>query len=223
MRKITTALLTGSALLLFTACGGGGGSSTPTDGGATEPEPVVNTYNIRDYIDKASTIMQVEGTKNGNSVEGELRNIYVGDIDYNSYTFHQHEGVFSNFTEGTSRLTYSDTYQGNIVGISDNYNLDCTIDTTNGDPAPIPTNATIGYTSDITTLVCTNGEIREISFTLDAGTGDNAVITATNHITVSGQAITTSSVSIVDPKMTLLSYELYAPGLSLHSTSIEQY
>ena len=43
MRKITTALLTGSALLLFTACGSGGGSS---GGGGTPSINYNGNYNV---------------------------------------------------------------------------------------------------------------------------------------------------------------------------------
>ena len=99
MRKLTTALLTGSALLLFTACGGGGGGSsgggTPTTvnpNGLWSGTQVVNgtTYDanyiiynneIYGYSIDGYSMFAGSGTINGDQLSANY-NIYDVDTGY---------------------------------------------------------------------------------------------------------------------------------------------
>ncbi len=98
MKKLTTSLLTGSALLLFTACGGGGGSSggsTPTtvnpnglwvgtqvvNGVSSDAQYIIYNNEIYGYSIGSYAMFSGYGSVNDNSLSANY-NIYDVDTGY---------------------------------------------------------------------------------------------------------------------------------------------
>ncbi len=218
MRKITTALLTGSALLLFTACGGGGGG-TPDNGGGTNPPPAnTNKYDLRNYIDKVSLRLNMEGTISGQDTQATFDSDYIGNYDYSGTPIDIHEVTW--IFNGSSVISQTGTYLGNIYGI-ESAERNCYI-ASGITPTPIPTDATVGYVSDVVPLECDDGASAEVSMKLNADGPDNAIAVATVKLYVGSQVTETKSFSKLDPNMNLLSYEFEGNNISLHSISIQQ-
>ncbi len=210
MTYLKTLLLAGS-VLAFTACGGGGGSSS-------SPAPVT-TYDLRTYIDKSSFTMNLEGTINGASAFATFYTNYVGIVDIEGTPLDVHETTF--VIAGVTEYSYTGTYLGNIYAIEGSAR-NCYI-APNVTPTPVPTNATIGYVSDVVPLQCDDGATAEVSFKLESAGGSNALVTATTKLYSNGGVLVSQSLSEVDPNMRLLSYEMNVGGnISLHSTSITQ-
>ena len=214
MKKLTTALLTGSALLLFTACGGGGGDN----GGGNNPPPTTTTkYDVRSFIDTASLLIDMEGTYNGSPTEQTFENEYLGTIQYDGLTMNEHLVTYS-YHGAISSSASSYTYMGNLH-YQDSYGGICTIEA-GFTPTPIPESVEVGFQSDVIPMDCGNGHL-EVSFEVKDGGGDNALIVATNKDITAGNM--TQSFSLVDPNMNLLEYRVEGDNFDFEATDITQY
>ena len=118
MRKITTALLTGSALLLFTACGSSGGSSS--DGGnIPAPPTTVNLIGTWDYSMATSGSicdgLVAQGVEIVEAYNGD--NSVIGNIIMQGTTFDID-------SRGNCYLAPLDTVDTSSVGIPSNLTKD---------------------------------------------------------------------------------------------------
>lgn len=197
---------------LFVGCGGGGSSSDPS---ITTPIE----YDLRTYIDKSSFTINLEGTVNGVSTLATSYSEYIGNIDYLGTPLNVHESVL--VINGVTETSYVGTYLGNIYAIEGSAR-NCYI-AAGVIPTPIPTNATVGYVSDLVPLECTDGATAEVSFKLQTGGGDNALVVATTKLYINGQVLVSTSFNTVDPNMNLLAYKIQIGEIIyLEATSITQ-
>ena len=211
MTYLKTLLVAGSALA-FTACGGGSSSSGSTP-------PPTNTYDLRTYIDKSSFTMNLEGSINGVSSVATFYSNYIGNTDLGGTLLDVHETTL--IITGLTEIGYTGTYLGNIYAVEGSAR-NCYI-SQGVTPTPIPTNATIGYVSDVVPLQCSDGATAEVSIKLESAGGNNALAVATTKLYANGGVLVSQSLSEVNPNMRLLSYEINIGGnVSLHSTSITQ-
>ena len=162
----------------------------------------------------------MEGTVNGAQTQATFYSNYTGVYDLAGVPLDVHESVF--IINGNTSYSYSGTYLGNIYAIEGDAR-DCYL-ADGVTPTPIPTNATIGYGSDVVPLVCTDGAHVEVSLKLQSGGGNNTHVIATTKLYTNGGVIVSTSSSILDPNMVLLSYEInIGNNVSLTATSISQY
>jgi len=206
-------LLTGMALM-FTACGGGGGTSD------VPPEPLIE-YDLRTFIDKSSLTLNLEGIVDGTTVQGTYYVTYEGTFDYMGTTLDLHQQVA--VIDGTTDTSYMGTYLGNLYAMLLNDGTECYI-AEGVTPTPIPTNATIGYVSDVVPLECTEGSRVEISVKLLAGEGDSAIAatTAKWYNAYGSLLLTSESYTTFDPNMNILAYEIKTGNIIFQATSITQ-
>lgn len=200
---------------LLVGCGGGGSSG----GGGTPPPVAQLEYDLRTYIDKSSFTINLEGTVNGVSTLATSYSEYVGNVDYLGTPLNVHENVL--VINGVTETSCVGTYLGNVYAIEGSarncYIVDGVV------PNPVPTNAMVGYVSDVVPLECTDGATAEVSFKLQAGGGDNALVVATTKLYINGQVLVSTSFSTVDPNMNLLAYKIQiGDNIYLEATSITQ-
>lgn len=196
-----------SSIALFTACGGGGGSSN------------TNTYDLQTYIDTASLAINLEGTINGVETVGTSYSTYLGIVDTPIGSLNVHETII--IINGVAETSYGGSYLGNIYAIEGSAR-NCYL-RTGVTPTPVPQNATIGYVSDVVPLTCSDGATAEVSLSLESGGGDNALVVATTKLYTAGGVLVSQSLSLVNPSMRLLEYDINIGGVALlHSTSIQQ-
>ncbi len=232
MRKITTTLLTGSALLLFTACGGGGSDS------GTNPTPTEYTYNLQDYLNTYSGHMNLEGTAytaNGNIPVGMESIIeYVGTYTATTgETLHQKDQTQIYNINGTSIISTSSVgfYKGYMAElISYETGVYCGATLSSSSVTPIPKDAKIGYVSDTIPLECSDGTSMTYLLKLESAGGSNALMKGILNAYSNNGALVGSSTSetIVTPSMDIINYHMEIKDLVnggsaiLDSTSISQ-
>lgn len=230
MKPIKMILLAGTAIL-FTACGGGGGDSTIV--------PNTNLYDLRTFIDTGSFTVDGEGTANtpfgAIDLVGTYKSSYQGTRVVNSgETVHLHDitMILSGGGVTVSEKAESSTYMGNIIRTNDITNgVICDATLPLPDLTPIPTDAQVGYISDVVSLQCDDGTyITHVIKLNDAG-GGNAEISIISNIYASQggalQATETDNV-VVTPSMSMVNVEISGYIASedatfiLYSTSITQ-
>lgn len=208
MKKLLLGLLV--LLVLFViGCGGSGGVSASS---------TVLDYDLRTYIDKSS--FRAEGTVNSENTLATYTSEYTGSVGYDGTLLDLHKNILSvNNTDETSLIG---TYLGNIYTIEDPSRYCEIID--GHTPTPVPTNATIGYVSDIVPLSCTDGTNVVVYFELHDGGDNNALLISRSITYMNGDALVVESISTVDTNMNLLAYEMQI-GSDIHfeATSITQY
>lgn len=213
--KSLKVIVTVFSMGLFVGCGGGSSSSDSTT--ITAPSPI--EYDLRTYIDKSSFTTNLEGTVNGVNTVATNYSEYVGNMDYLGIPLNVHENVL--VVNGITETSYMGTYLGNIYALEGSAR-ECYI-AEGVTPTPIPTNAMIGYVSDVVPLVCTDGATAEFSFRLQDGGGDNALIVATSKLYINNQVLVSTSFSTVDANMNLLAYKLQiGDNIYFEATSIIQ-
>lgn len=217
MKKIYLSVLI-STTFLFNACGGGGSS----EDGTITANPTALGYDLRTYIDKSS--FRVEGTIDVDNTQAIYTSEYIGSEDYLGTLLDVHENILfiSNSSGSTTETSYTGTYLGNIYTI-EGPSRSCEI-VDGHTPTPVPTDATIGYVSDIVPLTCTDGVTVVVYFELQDAGEDNALLVATSKTYINGEVLVVESISTLDKNMNLLAYEMKI-GSDIHfkATSITQY
>ncbi len=232
MRKITTALLTGSALL-FTACGGGGG------GGDNPPPVETYTYDLNTFLNAAQYNFTFEG--NIESVQGSidasgtLYHSYEGEETVDGIAGHNQKTVLT--MNNIISTSYSFVYEGyTAASYNELANIYCETTLSPSDVTPVPTNAKIGYVSNNIPLQCEDLTTGETSFEnylieLKSAGGSNATLNVThNRFDRQGGTLQDSTVAYitVTPNMDMVNVETVTNSVSqgfkstLHSTSITQ-
>lgn len=218
MKKIITILLAGTAAIFMSACGGGGSS----EDGTNTAGPTVSGYDLRTYIDKSS--FKVEGTIDVENTQVIYHSEYIGSEDYLGTPLDVHLNLLSisNSSGAVSETSSTGTYLGNIYTI-EGPSRSCEI-VDGHTPTPVPTDATIGYVSDIVPLTCTDDVNVVVYFELQDAGEDNALLVATSKTYINGEVLVVESISTVDKDMNLLAYEMQI-GSDIHfkATSITQY
>ena len=122
----------------------------------------------------------------------------------------------------TFETSYTGTYLGNIYTIEDPYRSCEIVD--GHTPTPVPTDATIGYVSDIVPLSCTDGVTMVVYFELQDGGDNTALLVSTSKTYINGETLVVESISKIDTNLNLLAYEMQI-GNDIHfeATSITQY
>ena len=231
MKKITTILLAGIAAMFMSACGGGGGS--------TPVEPNTNQYDLRTWINTAGYHIDGEGTITAPTgtlnVDGFYRSFYEGtSIAPTGETVHNHFVTLS-LTAATITIMQSvnsTTYEGNLVYV-DNVTdgIVCETPLALADIMPVPTDAQVGYISDIIPLECSDGSYITYLIKLSDAGGGNAELSIISNTYVSqGGALESSETDsiIVTPTMSIVNAEITgsipADGITfaLSSTFITQ-
>lgn len=231
MKKVITILLAVTAAMFMTACGGGGGGSVS--------EPNTNQYDLRTFIDTASYTINGEGTI---TISGET---YSGTGVYQSTyqgtgtaptgeTINNHETIMLGSANGIdlSLLRNHATYMGYIAFVEyPNDGISCETPLSSSDVTPIPTDAQVGYISDIVPLECNNGAYITNVFKLsDAGGGNAELSLISNTYEYQGGALMVSETMniVVTPGMSIVSAEISRNdswndlSLLVYSTSITQ-
>lgn len=228
MKKITMSLLVSTAIL-FTACGGGGSSTVPN----------TNQYDLRTFIDTGSFTVDGEGTANTPSgaidLVGTYKTSYQGTgIVGSGETVHHHDitMILSGGGLTVSEKAESSTYMGNIIRTNDITNgVICDATLPLPDLTPIPTDAQVGYMSDVVSLQCDDGTyITHVIKLNDAGGGNAEISLISNIYEFQGgalQATETDNV-VVTPSMSMVNVEISGyiasddATFTLYSTSITQ-
>lgn len=211
-------LLLGLSVLLVLFVIGCGSSE---DGGGSA-SPTVLEYDLRTYIDKSS--FKVEGTIDDVNTPVTYISEYIGSEDYLGTLLDVHLNLLSYNDSGgvISETSNTGTYLGNIYTI-EGPSRSCEI-VDGHTPTPVPTDATIGYVSDIVPLTCTDDVNVVVYFELQDAGEDNALLVATSKTYINGEVLVVESISTVDKDMNLLAYEMQI-GSDIHfkATSITQY
>ncbi len=216
MKKIAAILLIGVSTLFFTACGGG------SDSGGYTPPPTPVTYNIR-ALEKSTIEMVLEGTNFGTPFEGTSFSRYIGDITLDGVILNIRENIMT--LGGQSAPSYSGFYQGSLHGIEGTAR-NCHIP--EGTVlTPSPESVSIGYVSDMTTLLCDDGAVVELQKRLESAEGNNAYVVGTGRIYTNGTVVVTEDRTTITPNMEIVAYEGSINGggvnVDMHATYISVY
>lgn len=211
-------LLLSISVLFVIGCGGGG---TADDGGiSANPTPI--GYDLRTFIDKS--FFRAEGTVDDTNIIVTYFSEYTGSEDYlgTPLDMHLNELSFNDSGSVTFETSYIGTYLGNIYTIEDAYRSCEIVD--GHTPTPVPTDATIGYVSDIVPLSCTDGVTMAVYFELQDGGDNTALLVSTSKTYINGETLVVESISKIDTSLNLLAYEMQI-GSDIHfeATSITQY
>ena len=211
-------LLLGLSVLLVLFVIGCGSSE---DGGGSA-SPTVLEYDLRTYIDKSS--FKVEGTIDDVNTPVTYISEYIGSEDYLGTLLDVHLNLLSYNDSGgvISETSNTGTYLGNIYTIEGPSRYCEIVD--GHTPTPVPTDATIGYVSDIVPLSCTDGVTAVVYLELKDGGDNNARLISTSKTYSNGETRVVESISKIDTSLNLLAYEMQI-GSDIHfeATSITQY
>ncbi|MGB5506717.1 MAG: hypothetical protein WBM70_08530 [Sulfurovum sp.] len=218
MKKLLSGL---SVLFMLFVIGCGGGGSSSDDGGVSaNPTPI--GYDLRTFIDKS--FFRAEGTVDDVDILVTYFSEYIGSEDYLGTPLDMHLNELSLTYPGgvTFETSYTGTYLGNIYTI-EGPSRNCEI-VDGHTPTPVPTDATIGYVSDIVPLSCTDGVTMVVYFELQDGGDNTALLVSTSKTYINGETLVVESISKIDTDLNLLAYEMQI-GNDIHfeATSITQY
>lgn len=230
MKQITMSLLASTAIL-FTACGGGGGDAAAV--------PNTNQYDLRTFIDTVSYTVSGAGTLTiaGTSYDlsGTMQTTYQGtDEPIAGVIVHLHDAtmILNANNIQVVQSANSATYMGNLVYV-DNTTAGITCGTPLEPNAitPVPTDAQVGYISDVIPLECSDGTYQTIVMKLNDAGGDNAELAIiSNTYSSQGGTLQDSQTTyvVVTPNMSMVNVELSgsvpseSATYTLNSTSITQ-
>lgn len=235
MNQIITILLAGTAAMFMSACGGG--SSDPVD----PVEPNTNKYDLRTWIDTGGFLINGEGTltlspEDPINVTGSFQSEYLGTSTApTGETVHDHNITMILSAEGVTALERKlsrSTYMGNVVSVTNAVGGGpCETTLELAALTPVPTDAEVGYMSEVVPYLCDDGRYITNQIKLeDAGSG-NAIFSLLINVYESegGALIVNETDSIViTPDMSLVSGEIIGSfplsniSYELYSTSIVQ-
>jgi hypothetical protein len=231
MKQITMSLLASTAIL-FTACGGGGDDTTIV--------PNTNQYDLRTFMDTSSYTVTGEGTAitpNGTfDLTGTYKSSYQGtSVVGSGETVHHHDVTMLLTVVGVGTISQnaeSSTYVGNIIRTNNlTEGVICEATLPLPDLTPIPTDAQVGYISDVVSLQCDDGSYATRVIKLnDAGGGNAEISVISNMFEYQGGTLLGSETDnvIVTPSMSMVNVEISGYDVStdttvtLNSTSITQ-
>ena len=231
MRQTTTLVLIGSTLF-FTACGGGGSTGGGTNPTTTPSTPPHMTFNLKDFIENSTYIVDLEGTVRGKFVKLELTSVPTGKITFQDMLLNLKETELIDPTFNSNYFWDQEgTYLGNTYYMNNVMtNLTCyNVEETK--PEPIPTHVQDNYTSDIMTLTCDNGYNNDGSHNgqksyivkkqikLNEIDKESVLITSISTIYKTEDNITTTTKIRVDEHMNILSYKIYSSDDSINLSS----
>ena len=209
-----------SALIVFFMIGCGGGGSAEDGGVSANPTPI--GYDLRTFIDKST--FKVEGTIDGENTQVIYFSEYLGSEDHLGIPLDIHLNELSLNYSGSVTFESSSigTYLGNIYTIDDPTRSCEIVD--GHTPTPVPTDANIGYVSDIVPLSCTDDVTVVVYFELQDGGDNTALLVSTSKTYINGETLVVESIAKIDTNLNLLAYEMQI-GSDIHfeATSIIQY
>jgi len=176
------------------------------------------TYNLSIFSTVALQI-DVEGSMNNSPVMGTYSSYYTGDMDYEGIPLSVRQNILQVGDQVFS--TNTGYYQGSHFGTRTSERT-CTVPDISL-LSPPPTNASIGFQSDVTTFSCTDGATLEVETKLEKAGGNDAYYISTSRLNLSSGTITTEEIYTVTENMKIVIYESKISGgtINLDVTSTE--